>query len=415
MINTSYQGIGISSSPEIKKDPISLDLLRWMEYGSRFSETHQLWLVDTPQILNYQAIHGISERSARSIIKNKGHAKAKDLELIIGAHKLKNVKVIRHEQIFEKEQKEMLDLLLEIYNSDPEIKEAVDNCVPSRLTQKAKHPELLKMYALTEIALILTHSGIKLGHNLEITYDNAAVLIHDKYDLGISPEFHYPALGLEVIPSNGLKLEPYSAAHADKRLLLTDDLNGLRKKYYSLNSQRQKGLRRNLSDLVDESEGEFVIDQVHEKYIRPVKSARSWMRAKIAMLAASFLLLFTGGAGYSEYRSIQNDVQAISYEEVSKIPAYIITGATGKRFTVAFNEAGQRTDERLEQKYGWMGAFAYHPWLGARYNFHDVIKEDIEYKQLLADLKAQYGEPNSQNPQGYLPSVLAKQEQPTLL
>src|SRR3989338_3973474 len=101
----SYQGIGISSDPLVKRDPVSLDLLRWIEHGSRFSEIHQLWLVDTPQILNYQAIHGMKESEARRIILEKGHAKAKDLELIIKAHKLKNVKVLRHNSMFGKEQK----------------------------------------------------------------------------------------------------------------------------------------------------------------------------------------------------------------------------------------------------------------------------------------------------------------------
>ena len=198
----SYQGIGISSDPLVKRDPVSLDLLRWIEHGSRFSEIHQLWLVDTPQILNYQAIHGMKESEARRIILEKGHAKAKDLELIIKAHKLKNVKVLRHNSMFGKEQQEMLDSLLEIYNSDSEIKEAVDTCVPSRLMQKAKHPELLKMYALTEIAIILTHQGVKIGHEREIPYDTAASLIHEKYGIGITPEFHYSPLGLEIVPSN---------------------------------------------------------------------------------------------------------------------------------------------------------------------------------------------------------------------
>ena len=218
----SWQGIGISSNPFQKEEPLSLHLQAYLEEAADSAENHVLVIADRMQVTNYQTIYGLTQQEAERIALRKGKEKQKNLERILRARRIRNVKVLRFTDVYGPEQEATLKAVQEIYHQNLEIREAVTKCIPKRLARKAEDLEMAAEYALTEISLILSMEGVKFGHEREKNYDKIALMINQKYGIGNMPQFIYSKKGLEFVPGRDAPVEPYSSLVSKDRLLLTD-------------------------------------------------------------------------------------------------------------------------------------------------------------------------------------------------
>ena len=262
----SWQGIGISSNPNQKKDPLSVHLLAYLMESSDYSDRHVIVVPDSPQVFNYIALNGLSKSKAERIANRKGKRRKKDLERICKANGLSNIDVVRwnetragHEELFEQ--------VHSLYKRKFEVRDAVLSTVPDRLKQRTSEVDTLAGYALEEIAAILSFSGVKLGHEGERKYDELATKIHDEFGIGTRPQFHYDSKGLEYVPQTGRKVEPYSDFVAPSRMLLTDSKRNFLKKFASLPAKSYRKLVKNLKETWGESPEEnerrfMIIDSI---------------------------------------------------------------------------------------------------------------------------------------------------------
>lgn len=317
----SWQGIGISSNPNQKIDPLSVHLLNYLREASAYSDQHLIIIGDSIQAQNYVAIYGLELQRAKEIAKQKGERRKKDLTKICQANDLPNISVKTFEESGRNE--DIFRRIQELYFNNPEIRQAVLSTIPSWLKKKTSHLDLLANYSLEEIALILSLEGIKFGHGREKGYDELALKIHQEFAIGMSPEFYYSSQGLEHVPGTKRNIEPYSSLVSPKRLLLTDSKRRFMKKANEIKEP---------NEFYDEN-----IRPTYKRFTRPKRIIRA------LSVAATFLGLVLG-------TYVHQDTRMIRQEQFNQIPPFALTGdyETAVRET---NNAIDRANRIIEDKY----------------------------------------------------------------
>jgi len=245
----SWQGIGISSNPFQKDEPLSVHLLLNLKKVSESSDNHTL-VVANNQTSNYMALSGLDYHEAEHISKKKGKKRRKNLEKICKANSLDNVDAVYISDVLN-DNGSVYSKVHNLYNDSDDVKNLVQSIIPPWLKKKTDEHDLLAKYALDEIAAILSFPGVKIGHGREFGYDDLAMKFHDAFEIGIKPEFDHELVGLEYVPSYGRRVEPYSCLVADKRLLLTDSRDEFENKVNSLSNKSKNKLSKSIKDFCD--------------------------------------------------------------------------------------------------------------------------------------------------------------------
>ncbi len=343
----SWQGVGMSTNPYQKKEPLSAHLLAYLKKGSESSEEHAIIVADSMQVSNYMRLHNLNEKKARKIALSKGRRKTRDLEKICQANGLNNVKIFRFNDIWKQNQEQAYNKILNIYNNDSEIKEKVDSIVPERIKKKIKNHKSLAEYTLKEIALILTVPGAKIGHEREITYDKVASLIHQRYNVGNKPEFHYPEIGLEYVPGRDTEVEPYSSFVSDRRILLTDSRKEFLRKIRGLPKKALEKLKTQINEVWGIDNGNFA-EEFYNTAIAPTHSRFQRPKRRLTMAASIALALITFGGVGASY--VHADAKQIRQKQINQIPGFAFSGDvdTSRK---AVKEKIQQANEIIHEKY----------------------------------------------------------------
>jgi hypothetical protein len=342
----SWQGIGISSNPFQKEEPLSLHLQAYLEEAADSAENHTLVIADSMQVTNYRTIYGLTQSEAERIALRKGREKQKGLERILRARGIRNVKVLCFSDIYGSEQEKTLKAVQEVYHQDPKIREAVIKCIPKRLIRKAKDLEMVAKYALTEISLILSMEGVKFGHEKEKGYDKAALMINQKYGIGNMPQFTYSKKGLEFVSGRGASVEPYSSLVSGGRFLLTDSKRQFKGKVDGLSEDEfEKAILQLREDGMDKGEEP---SKFYDRMVAPTRRELRKPRRRLMGLAASIaagLIGLVSAAGY-----VHEDAENIRQFHCSQIS---IWGLNGDMNTChgAVNDAITKANKDIQAKY----------------------------------------------------------------
>ncbi|MFA5796887.1 MAG: hypothetical protein WC916_02515 [Candidatus Woesearchaeota archaeon] len=221
VFDNSWQGVGISSDPSIKRDFISLYMLAYLKYGSESSAQHLVIVGDMMQHHNYVAIHDMSRREARRLASKKGKKKAHDIKKLCGTYSFNNIEIVRFEDV-EKNVASLRNDIVDIVSSDNEIRELLTIQIPQRLSVQAHSLIELSQYTIDELSMALFLGGVRISHPCQKSVDDLALRLHAK-GIGKDISFAYSPLGLEFDPRTGLNVEPYSSINPAQRVLTTDD------------------------------------------------------------------------------------------------------------------------------------------------------------------------------------------------
>ena len=330
----SWQGVGISSDPNIKPDPISLHMLAYLMHGSESSDQHTVVIGDSMQIHNYVVLFGMDPERAGEIAAKKGARKARDMRRLCSAYDLDNVSVVQFGDM-QGDVERLIGSLSEIYEHDPEIQEAVLATIPKRLRRKTTEEGIhqLARYTIDEIAMALSMNGTRVSHPRQHAVDDLTARVHEKYCLGNQPNFEYPELGLEFDPGTGLSVEPYSGLQSEGRILLTDGLGAFVRKVQDLSNGKMRKLREQLETTWDQS-----LDNLTDFY-NDVIDAGNWAltpfrnKLKLAVLAtAAFTALMIPFAIIGEHTPPLYE----QYKEMGSTAFIAKYGKIGMDLEVAF-------------------------------------------------------------------------------
>lgn len=271
----TWQAIGISSNPSIKRDPVSLHMLAYLKYASECSDEHLVVIGDTMQVVNYIVLHGLNPKQARRTASKKGKRKQKDLEKICSAYGLENVSFLRFDDLSEGILP-MKTAIEELYENNPVVREAILDTIPKRLKQGLcdEDIERLSAYTIDELAFSLHLGAVRISHTKQKKVDALVQSVHDEYGIGRSVEYDYTGLGLDFDTRTKREFEPYSAARVDGRLLLTDDVAGLEAKAEVMPEKRARKVNNKLrriwgNDLAD-------VNEFYRKIVRKGELALNW-------------------------------------------------------------------------------------------------------------------------------------------
>jgi hypothetical protein len=315
----SWQGVGMSSRPEIARDPISLHMLGYMIHGSENSERHLVVVGDSLQKHNYQALGGMGEGKALRVARRKGKRKARDLRILTKVHGLGNVDVVRWSDV-EKKARDLRDDVQEVFMSDDEIRKRVIETIPSRFLEGFGREGVdgLANYTLDEVTLALHFGGVRVSHPKQERVDGLTLRVHEKHGLGNAIEFDYPDLGLEYEPKSGLMIEPYSFLNPEARVLAADDRPDFFGKIDGLsNKQRRRvigQLERVWNGAVDNL-GEFyesVVGPGHWRLFGRREFAREMTNTA---LGVTFILSLASLGGEKRLERMDTDYVNMPYKE----------------------------------------------------------------------------------------------------
>ncbi len=341
----SWQGIGVSSNPNQKEEPLSVHLLAYLQESAKTADEHVIIVADDMQVSNYIALNGLDEIKARKLALRKGRKKAKNLERICKANKLNNVKILRFNNVWGQKQETIFNQIRTAYQNDLEIKQAVDSIIPKRLKQRAKSGDLAN-YALKEIALILSVPGTKFGHEKEKAYDVVAKNIHRKYRIGKYPLFQYSELGLELVPDNGLKIEPYSSLVSNGRILLTDSKRRFLAKLKSMPKKAYGKVRKQFESVLEKGNNHFG-ERLYDKVIKPTRFALNRPK-RMALATAAAITIISALSGSGLY--VNADAKQIRQKHINDIPGFVFSGNI-ERSRKAVDDKIQKANQEIQGKY----------------------------------------------------------------
>jgi len=342
----SWQGIGISSNPFQRDEPLSVHFQAYLEEAAQSADEHVIIIADEMQIPNYQTLHGLSYFKARKVASKKGRTRQKNLERILSSRGINNVRVLRFREIYGEQQKTIVSRIERLFDNDPEVRDAILRCVPKRLVEKAKDKKEIAQYALTEVGLILSMPGVKFGHERERVYDDTALMINKKYGIGNAPSFIYSQKGLEFLPDRNIDVEPYSSLVSEDRLLLTDSQRDFERKVGVLEG---KDARKVLSQLGKDGmyKGES-LSNFYGRQVRPTKRAldapRRRVRGIAGSIAASILALVSAGA------YMNRGAEAIRQNHMSQISIFGLNGDMNTCIK-ANKDALTNANQEIQNKY----------------------------------------------------------------
>ena len=365
----TWQGIGISSNPFQRDEPLSLHLLAYLREASGLPGYHVLMVADTMQETNYRALNKLGEYPARRIARAKGKQKARRLRKVCRASGLDNIGVCRFDRMFRRDQKKILSELEEAYRYDEETRERIQSLVPERLRNRAEDQDLLAQYALKEIALTLSLPGVKFGHEGEKPCDMAAKELHYRHGIGDEPRVRYSSLGMEFIPDRGLWVEPYSAIRSESRLLLTDSRRQFRKKLEKMGHEARETLREQLAGAWGGWLGSNEM-ALYENAVRPVYN-EFVTKPRKGLWGAAAAAVLIGMVTVNAVR-FEEDVQRLRQEIVVKagaygleadanqirqakfneIPVWYLTGPDVDLCQKRINEAIEEANKEIQEKWG---------------------------------------------------------------
>jgi hypothetical protein len=341
----SWQGIGISSDPSQRNDPLSVHLLAYLTEAAESSDTHIVVIADTPQASNYMALKGLPEQKATRIARKKGKRKKKDLERICKANGLSNIEVMcwddaiaGHEEVFRE--------VHALYDSNSNVREAILSTVPARLRDRTEDVDTLAKYAVDEISAILSFSGVKFGHEREKVYDELATQIHEEFGIGNKPEFAYSDVGLEYVPQTGSRIEPYSALEAPGRVLLTDSRREFLQKVADLPERSYRKLVGHLEKTFGESLED--VGLFYDAFVSSTFSAltRPMRIARAAVMASLVAISLGGGGAY-----VHHDAEQIRNDRIAEIHSFVIAGPLEDSLPFIHEKTAEANKE-IERKYG---------------------------------------------------------------
>lgn len=342
----SWQGIGIGSNPLQKESPLSLHLQAYLEEAAESADEHVIIIADEMQVQNYQTLHDISFSKARKIAAKRGKNKQKNLERILRAKGIRNVKVLCFNEVYGESQRAVTQAIYNLFNQNSEVRSAVLGCIPKGILQRAKNVDEAAGYALTEIGLILSLPGAKFGHGHERRYDEVALMINEKYGIGNKPEFIYSQKGLEFVADKNTHVEPYSQIPSNNRLLLTDSEKQFESKVDSLEGKQAKKVAAQLrQDGMVEGES---LSEFYNREVKPSRKALTAPRRRLTGIAASIaagILAIASGIGY-----VNSDANSIRQNHIEELSPFAFNGDI-PTFKIAMNSAIEKTNHDIAGKY----------------------------------------------------------------
>ncbi|MBW2992036.1 hypothetical protein KY345_02345 [Candidatus Woesearchaeota archaeon] len=273
----SWQGVGISSNPDIKRDPISLHMLAYLRYGSESAEQHKVVIGDSMQAVNYELLHGLNPKKAYRLALKKGKRKQRDLEKICRAYDLNNVSFVRFDEL-RRDIEPIREKILDVYRSDKEIRDGILDTIPDRMKRMLSEGDIdrLAEYTINELAFTLHLGGMRVSHAKQKKIDRVAERINEKYGIGNNVEYDYPGFGLDFDTKTKYRFEPYSGVDKEGRILLTDSVSQLEEKA-EMSEKRAKEVNKilrktwgmsldNVSEFYDKiiEKGNFELDRFRQ-------------------------------------------------------------------------------------------------------------------------------------------------------